>query len=84
MISCGRFPCGMTSAGCSFGDCINSNVYRNPPLNPGYYVQPLPSGPAMGCICPPTSEKTCESPICPRKNHLKSAGSLSLPSEHRG
>ena len=21
----------------------------------------------QGCICPPTSEKTCESPTCPRK-----------------
>lgn len=21
----------------------------------------------MGCICPPTSEKTCENPMCPRK-----------------
>jgi hypothetical protein len=20
-----------------------------------------------GCICPPTSEKTCQSPICPRR-----------------
>lgn len=21
-----------------------------------------------GCICPPTSEQTCQSPLCPRKN----------------
>jgi hypothetical protein len=28
----------------------------------------------MGCICPPTSEKTCESRICPRKDHLKAGG----------
>lgn len=21
-----------------------------------------------GCICPPTSEQTCQSPMCPRKN----------------
>jgi hypothetical protein len=21
----------------------------------------------VGCICPPTSEKTCENPTCPRK-----------------
>lgn len=24
-----------------------------------------------GCICPPTSEQTCESPTCPRKNPFK-------------
>ncbi len=23
--------------------------------------------PPQGCICPPTSEKTCENPSCPRK-----------------
>jgi hypothetical protein len=22
----------------------------------------------VGCICPPTSEQTCQSPMCPRKN----------------
>lgn len=21
-----------------------------------------------GCVCPPTSEQTCQSPLCPRKN----------------
>lgn len=21
----------------------------------------------MGCICPPTSEQTCQNPLCPRK-----------------
>lgn len=21
-----------------------------------------------GCICPPTSEQTCQSPMCPRRN----------------
>lgn len=24
-----------------------------------------------GCICPPTSEKTCENPACPRQNPFK-------------
>jgi hypothetical protein len=40
-------------------------------------IQPLPD-PALrgissvvGCICPPTSEQTCQGPLCPRKNHLK-------------
>lgn len=23
-----------------------------------------------GCICPPTSEQTCQNPTCPRRNHL--------------
>lgn len=23
--------------------------------------------PLMGCICPPTSEQTCQAPACPRK-----------------
>ena len=34
-----------------------------------------------GCICPPTSEKTCESPICPRKNHLSAAGHVGSPKQ---
>jgi len=25
----------------------------------------------MGCICPPTSEQTCQNPQCPRKNRQK-------------
>ena len=24
----------------------------------------------MGCICPPTSERTCQNPMCPRRNPL--------------
>jgi hypothetical protein len=24
----------------------------------------------QGCICPPTSEKTCQAISCPRRNHL--------------
>ena len=27
--------------------------------------EPLPTG----CICPPTSERTCQNPKCPRKDH---------------
>lgn len=23
-----------------------------------------------GCVCPPTSEQTCQGPLCPRKNHF--------------
>lgn len=28
---------------------------------------PLQFGVGPGCICPPTSEQTCMSPMCPRK-----------------
>lgn len=24
---------------------------------------------ATGCICPPTSERTCTNPTCPRQDH---------------
>lgn len=46
--------------------CPNNPLYRpRQPAWPGMYVipQPLP----QGCVCPPTSEKTCENPTCPRK-----------------
>ena len=23
--------------------------------------------PLIGCVCPPTSEQTCQNPLCPRK-----------------
>jgi hypothetical protein len=36
------------------------------PQWPVYYP---PVSQPMGCICPPTSEQTCKSPMCPRKNH---------------
>lgn len=32
-----------------------------------HFVEPRPM-PHQGCICPPTSEQTCQSPMCPRKN----------------
>lgn len=32
-----------------------------PPYYPPVYSYP------MGCVCPPTSEKTCGNPMCPRK-----------------
>ena len=48
------------------GSCRFQQQYSWP-LN--YQAQPQP----MGCICPPTSEQTCEAPTCPRKNPLKEA-----------
>lgn len=26
----------------------------------------------QGCVCPPTSEQTCENPMCPRKDPNRS------------
>jgi hypothetical protein len=34
---------------------------------------------AIALTLPPTSEKTCESPMCPRKNHLSAAGHVGSP-----
>lgn len=65
---CPRIPCAMTTD----GYCATCNPR---PVYAPYTVQPTPitvTPPYMpGCICPPTSEKTCESPACPRKNHVK-------------
>lgn len=61
---CHKIPCYADTRGrCT---CCNWSSW------PGVEYYPAP--PLQGCICPPTSERTCESPICPRKNHLKDAG----------
>lgn len=52
-------PCAM---------CCRGVATSWPPQQP-LQLQPAP----MGCICPPTSEKTCENPICPRQNPFKRA-----------
>lgn len=57
----------------------------------GRYVEHIDHGPVdqvgkidfepIGCICPPTSERTCANPKCPRQDHrslrqkMKDAGS---------
>lgn len=43
--------------------CNPMRYYTLPPA-PQYTCSP-------GCICPPTAEKTCESPTCPRRNPFK-------------
>lgn len=65
--NCSKYPCSLTAAGCTDPLCPSKSY---PPMQP--YVQPfgLPATP-QGCICPPTSEKTCENPTCPRKNPFK-------------
>lgn len=68
-MNCARCPCGASSGGCSFSDCV---FYSG---RASFGVYPTISQPVMGCICPPTSEKTCEAPMCPRKNWLKSIDS---------
>lgn len=76
-VACSRFPCGMHSGGCSYADCINNGnrpMFTPAPgvMNPFYTTPAVP----MGCICPPTSEQTCQNSLCPRKGHLRAAGSI--------
>lgn len=71
MQNCGRWPCGGTGAGCTDPSCPN---YNNPMLTWPPIVQTGGYSIPQGCICPPTSEKTCENPTCPRQNHLKHSG----------
>lgn len=44
---------------------------NNPMWQPyqGPLVHPVP----QGCICPPTSEQTCQNPTCPRKPYKANA-----------
>ena len=45
---------------------VGAGVMSSPTTN--YPVQwPIFQPLSMGCICPPTSEKTCENGLCPRK-----------------
>lgn len=71
MNACSRFPCGMTTDGycptCTPRPVYAPNTY---PLPVG--AQPWPF-PPPGCICPPTSEQTCQSPACPRKDPSRGA-----------
>ena len=48
------------------GRCINS-LCQEPSIGggPGPLTPPQP----QGCICPPTSEQTCQNPMCPRKDN---------------
>ena len=70
---CARFPCGGHAGGCAYADCIN-NQYRNTLPQPVWNL----TTPPPGCICPPTSEKTCENSFCPRKDiKISAAGPVS-------
>lgn len=65
---CSTYPCRRTAAGCPLCD---------PQPAPLYTIPPGPAFHPPGCICPPTSEKTCENPICPRKGLKVSFGPAS-------
>ena len=49
-------------------DYGDSTAVPSVPWPPSLPVMPTPP---LGCICPPTSEKTCQSPACPRKPRHK-------------
>ena len=52
---------------CPSGPQYSPNQVVAPPQPMYWPTQP------MGCICPPTSEQTCNGQFCPRRNHLVSA-----------
>lgn len=55
-------------------------MYRCPYCNPQpcyYYNINTP----VGCVCPPTSELTCQSPVCPRRGVTTSTTTISTTSD---
>jgi hypothetical protein len=52
--------------------CIGSPCLICHPV-PTYTLPQAPTFTPQGCICPPTSEKTCEAINCPRKNPFRSS-----------
>jgi hypothetical protein len=48
------------------------------PWPPPYHAAPV----QQGCICPPTSEQTCQGPMCPRKS-IRVSASGALSSDNR-
>ena len=63
MFVCSMPGCPMTTAGCP--RCLTGS-FAQP--NHGGYPPTTPPLITVGCICPPTSEQTCQAPLCPRKN----------------
>ena len=58
---CGNYLCTM------YGCQRTAPCYQPTTVAPNY--TPLPHG----CICPPTSEQTCQNPVCPRKARTNTA-----------
>lgn len=69
---CSLWNCPRTSDGhCAL--CNPRPAFVLPPA-PQYLERPV------GCICPPTSEKTCENPTCPRSGpRISVAGHTATP-----
>lgn len=62
----------MMACCCSSPDCLlnGCRIARCERERLGTY-----QAPRQGCICPPTSEQTCQNPLCPRKA-IPSAASI--------
>lgn len=58
--------CACTGA-CRFGGGCAARREQPAWRSPYYTPPPQPVFVQHGCICPPTSEQTCQSPLCPRK-----------------
>ena len=68
MNRCSKIPCGRDMS----GQC--QDVFCPAKMVPFSHANPVnPAIVPMGCICPPTSEQTCESPFCPRQNPMTRA-----------
>lgn len=66
--TCTRAGCDLTASGCGHSDCSRYKWRANPhEMNPRL----VSVAPPTGCICPPTSEQTCENPYCPRQDPMK-------------
>ena len=79
--ACGRVPCHRTSSGI----CPVCTPQTALPL---HSYPPVPVFYPPGCICPPTSEQTCQAPMCPRKpikvsatGRLPSVGNQPMPKQ---
>ncbi len=64
------FVCCCASEECRVKGCYRIRQYTRPRDWQGEW--PGPSSRQQGCICPPTSEQTCENPMCPRKGNYGS------------
>lgn len=55
---------------CEYQDfqiCSNTACVTGCKRKSNHHMAITPTYTPQGCICPPTSEKTCESPTCPRR-----------------
>lgn len=59
------WPAGGGACGCADLECQRYGCKLN---RRKWNYAPLPQV-VRGCICPPTSEQTCQAPLCPRKGY---------------